>query len=553
MISYIQNLKICRKLQILVGVALTGMLIIGASSFYLLGRMNGNTGNITTRWLPGLDTARQMNTVLSDIRLNELSYVTASDESQARQSLENVQKKKSELDALLTGYGEITDAGQRKFYDNSKELWSQYSKVDEKIEGLVRQGKAEEARDVLDGECEEIYTALSNSFGDIITYNAEGSDNITKKSKTIYHVSVAVMAVIIIAVIIIGMSLSFVIIRWIEFPIFEIEAAAVKMADGDLNAEITYQSQDELGVLSDQMRGLLQRLRAIINDENEFLGKMADGDFNVDSICEKEYVGEFEPVLASFRTIAKKLNETLLQISESSAQVASGAQALSQGATQQADSVEEFAATISEISEKIKENAENAQHASNMADNVSDKMDASNQKMQGMIQAMNEISQCMDGIDKIIKTIEDIAFKTNILALNAAVEAARAGAAGKGFAVVANEVRDLANQSAEASQNTAALIKNSLAAVKNGTAIASETADFLKNAVENVKEVTGIMSQISEASGNQATSVSQITQKIDQISSVVQENATAGEELSSQSRLMKDLAGKFQLKKDTRS
>lgn len=124
------------------------------------------------------------------------------------------------------------------------------------------------------------------------------------------------------------------------------------MAAGDLDVDISYTSKDELGVLAAQVRRLIHKLEVIIDDGNKFLAKMADGDFTVDSVCEEEYTGGFYPLLVSFRVIAEKLNNTMLQISQSSAQVASGAkqvsngvQALAQGAT-----AEERAAASEELS-----------------------------------------------------------------------------------------------------------------------------------------------------------------------------------------------------------
>ena len=77
MITLIRNIRIRFKLYILIGVALLGMLIIGGMSFYLMGQMNEMTSDIATSWLPSIDTARELNTAISNIRMNELKYLTA--------------------------------------------------------------------------------------------------------------------------------------------------------------------------------------------------------------------------------------------------------------------------------------------------------------------------------------------------------------------------------------------------------------------------------------------------------------------------------------------
>lgn len=347
-------------------------------------------------------------------------------------------------------------------------------------------------------------------------------------------------------------------------PLQPIVTAAESIAEGNLNVHLSITSEDEIGVLSGAFIKMSDNLKRIVGDVDYLLGKIADGDFSVDTKAEESYVGEFQGILASTRRLVGTLSSTLGQISQSadqvssgSDQVASGSQALSQGATEQASSIEELAAAINEISTQVEESARNAGDASSQVATVGERITASNESMKNMTAAMNEISEKSAQIGKIIKTIEDIAFQTNILALNAAVEAARAGEAGKGFAVVADEVRNLASKSAEASQNTANLIEASIKAVETGTEIASTTASQLIEVVNGAQVIVETIEKIADSSQKQAESIRQVTVGVDQISSVVQtnsataeESAAASEELSGQAQLMKGLVSQFKLKDD---
>lgn len=94
MIRLIRNLKIRFKLYILIGVALMGMLIIGGMSFNLMGQMNEMTNDISTSWLPSIDIARDLSYTLSNIRLNELGYLTAVSDDVEKSSLQHLESEK---------------------------------------------------------------------------------------------------------------------------------------------------------------------------------------------------------------------------------------------------------------------------------------------------------------------------------------------------------------------------------------------------------------------------------------------------------------------------
>ena len=351
--------------------------------------------------------------------------------------------------------------------------------------------------------------------------------------------------------------------RVIGRPVKELSMAATRIAEGELDQSIHYQSRDELGVLAYDFNQVTLRLRdyvAYINEISETLKEIAAG--NLTFTLEYEYTGEFEKIKKALDEISYALNNTMGQLQTASKDVAAGAEqvsngatSLSQGSVEQAAEVENLAGHISSVSDSVHKIAKGAQEVSRISKEVKGGLLSSNEKMRNMTTVIQRISDKSAEIHKIVKTIEDIAFQTNILALNAAVEAARAGDAGKGFAVVADEVRALAGKSSEAAQETTVLLGETVDSMEEGVRSAQDTADSILKVVDQADEMGQLIDSIAEYTKQQDENATEITNGIDQIATVVQSNAAtaeqsaaASEELSGQAAVLRELVTKFRLK-----
>ena len=107
-------------------------------------------------------------------------------------------------------------------------------------------------------------------------------------------------------------------------PIRELQAAVHKIKAGEFDVAITYESQDELGELADDLREACSQMKVVVEDAGYLLGEMAEGHFNVSTKVEDSYVGDFQTLILGMRKLNRQLDGTLRQIREASEQVMVG-------------------------------------------------------------------------------------------------------------------------------------------------------------------------------------------------------------------------------------
>ncbi len=274
-------------------------------------------------------------------------------------------------------------------------------------------------------------------------------------------------------------------------PLRHLASALERVAKHDLTAQVNHHSTDEVGVLADAARTMIQGL--------------------------------------SMTVTAVRSNST--EASEASAQVRTAAATLAQQSQSQAAALEETSASVEEISGAARQNADNAEKADRLAATAREVAVRGGQVISESVSSMHAIKDASRRIAEIIGTIDEIAFQTNLLALNAAVEAARAGEQGRGFAVVASEVRSLAGRSATAAKEIKTLINDALEKVDSGANKMDRSGHTLEEIVLSVKSVAEIVAEIAAATREQSIGLSEITTVVSKMDQVTQTNSQQADKL----------------------
>lgn len=483
-----------------------------------------------------------LNDIISSIKISETSHaymINKSGDTIADTTLKTITTQNIEREAQTNG--------------SLKEL--------AEIHKAMRQGSEgfDSFRDS-DGPRFAAYAPVGGTDGWSVAVTAMKKDYLAETYFGMF-VNIAVMILSVLASSFVALKLS----NNISLPMQACAKRMKQLVEGDLESPVPQShGQDETAELTKSTADLVEGLNTIIHDIGYLLTEMAGKNFDVQSSHREAYVGSFQGILESMRTLKIQLSSTMKQINSSAKEVAaasdhvsSGAQTLSQGAITQASSVEELAATINEISNSAKQTSSAAEEAGHFVEQAGAQLNASVGHVGELNQAMEKIFSSSKEISAIIGTIESIAFQTNILALNAAVEAARAGASGKGFAVVANEVRNLASKSDEAAKATKELIEHSIGAANEGGEAVSRVTESLERTSVLAGNVTTQMNIVVEAIERQTTAIGQVNEGVEQISSVVQansatsqESAAVSEELSAEAASLKTLVDQFTLARE---
>jgi len=400
-----------------------------------------------------------------------------------------------------------------------------------------------------------------------------------------------------------------IVVRKLLAPAREVQEAAQRISEGDLDVDVRTTSRDELGQMADSFRAMLAYNRAMV-DASE---RLAAGDLTVELTPR----GPRDALGQAISRLGARLRAMLSQIASSSGAVSSASQEMAATSAQAELAVTEIAGGVQEVAagterqvqlldstqRQMQESLRTADDAAAGVQHTVDlAMQARDAAREGVrsasdataaidtlavsagavTDAMRQFAEKSERIGEFVATITRITEQTNLLALNAAIEAARAGEHGRGFAVVADEVSKLAQQSDEAAAQIADIVnelrvdtrrlvadsETSAAQAADGAATverAHEAFSVIDAAVRDIADSAegiassmralagaahgthGEMADVAGVAQQSSNTVEELSASAQQTSAAVAEVAASTQRLAGTAEQLDELVGQFTL------
>lgn len=280
------------------------------------------------------------------------------------------------------------------------------------------------------------------------------------------------------------------------------------VAGGDMTCELSFHSNDELGVIGQQLNLMAEKLRTFFKDVSGGVGTISSASKILLDVSQQMSQGaETTTEKASMvAAAAEEMNGNMRSVAAAAEQISTNMGIVAQSTEAMTATVQEIVSNTGSTRAATGEMVEQTRKASTHLD------------------ALNRSAQ---EIGKIIEFITNISDQTNLLALNATIEAARAGDAGKGFAVVANEIKGLSMQTTNAAEE----IKREITEIRRATGEAVreigqvlKTVDGIDEMVRSVaaatEEQSGATRDIAGNISESSTALQEVTENVAQASTV---------------------------------
>ena len=220
-------------------------------------------------------------------------------ETEINRALDDLTKTLNELEKIYP----LND-GKMSQYKTACEAW-QAEAAD--ILELLKEGKQSEAVVLIRDSCTPALNKMADLAQDVSESLEQVKVDAIDAQRTSGFISIGIAVVVMVVTLIFTLIAAGKLIRSIVIPLEGARKAMVAMSQGNLREQVTFQSENELGMMSDALRTSQKVLGAVITDISSATNQMAQGNFDVELTA--AFPGDLKPIQDSISSFIGRMSE----------------------------------------------------------------------------------------------------------------------------------------------------------------------------------------------------------------------------------------------------
>ncbi|EKQ53624.1 MULTISPECIES: methyl-accepting chemotaxis protein [unclassified Clostridium] len=560
--NWLNNLKVGKKLTLLILCSLIGLLAVGITGYYFLSLSSKSIDSMYNERLLSSEWLNESRIHARAITADIYRIMITTDKNENDSLLKDIDTRAGEFNNYMNQYRKLNldsfETNKLKEIDDNLSKYREERKI---VLSLAAENKNQEAYEYYEKNVDTYAQSFLNGLIELGEHDRQIAEEINNADKSNFKAAIVTFSSIAIAASILIILLGVLITKRITKRLNDFVVFIGALAQGDFSLKINPENlkdKSEFGIVTNALDKMTKNIIELLKQ----LGSTSE-----------------QLVLAS-----EELTASAEQSADASNLVATAVTTAANGADDQLSFANDTTRVVENIADKINTVYGNTNSVSTLTDNAKTSATSGEEAVEKAINQMiiiekktNETSAIISELEKksvkigqIVNVIEGISEQTNLLALNASIESARAGEAGKGFAVVASEIGKLAEQSQEATKEIAEIISevqnktNSAVSVMNensrevdtGAKIVNIAGTSFRDILQMIREISEQIHAISKSIndiniGTKASVISvnniqnisvKISDETQTISAAAEEQLASVEEIASSSKILSQMA-----------